>query len=79
MMNNGAMNPMQLAQMLRQGENPQQIIAQYAQRSPSFQNTMRRINGRTPEQILGIARQMAQQSGVDLNQLAQRLGVQLPR
>lgn len=78
MMNNGRMNPMQLAQMLRQGGNHQQMLAQYAQQSPTFRSTMQRINGRTPEQILEMAQQMAQQYNVDLNQLAQRLGVTLP-
>lgn len=70
---------MQLAQMLRQGGNHQQIIAQYAQQSPTFRNTMQRINGRTPQQILQMAQQMAQQSGVNLEQLAQQLGVTLPK
>lgn len=72
-------NAMQLAQMLRQGGNRQQIIAQYAQKSPTFQGTMQRINGRTPQQILEMAQQMADQSGVNLQQLAQRLGVRLPQ
>lgn len=79
MMNNGSMNPMQLAQSLRQGGNRQQIVAQYAQQSPTFRSTMQRINGRTPGQILDMAQQMAQQCNVDLNQLAQKLGVTLPR
>ena len=78
MMNSGRMTPIQLAQSLRQGANPRQAIAQYAQQSPTFQTTMQRINGRTPAQILQIAQQMAQQCNVDLNQFAQRLGVTLP-
>ena len=69
---------MQLAQALRQGANPQQVIAQYAQQSPTFQATMQRINGRTPQQILQEAQRMAQQCGVNLNQFAQKLGVRLP-
>lgn len=78
-MNNGLMNPMQLAMALRQGGNRQQIISQYARQNPSFNRTMQSINGRTPEQILDMAQQKAQQLGVDLNQLAQQLGVQLPK
>ena len=70
---------MQLAQALRQGGNPKQVIAQYAQQSPTFQGTMQRINGRTPMQILEMAQQMARESNIDLNQLAQQLGVTLPK
>jgi len=69
---------MQLAQMLRQGGDHRQIVAQYAQQSPTFRGTMQRINGRTPGQILDMAQEMAQQCNVNLNQLAQRLGVTLP-
>lgn len=79
MMNNGRMDAMQLAQALRQGGNRQQMLAQYAQQSPTFRGTMQRINGRTPGQILEMAQQMAQQCNVDLNQLAQKLGVTLPK
>jgi hypothetical protein len=79
MMNNNRMGPMQLAQALRQGGNPKQVIAQYAQQSPTFQGTMQRINGRTPMQILEMAQQMARESNIDLNQLAQQLGVTLPK
>lgn len=78
-MNNTFMNPMQLAQALRQGGDRQQIISQYARQSPSFNRTMQSINGRTPEQILDMAEQKAQALGVNLDQLAQRLGVTLPR
>ena len=77
-MNNDFMNPMQFAWALRQGGDRQRIISQYARQSPSFNRTMQNINGRTPEQILNMARQKAQALGVDLNQLAQRLGVTLP-
>lgn len=78
MMNNG-MNPMQLAQQLRQAANPQQMLIQVAQNNPSIRRAMQMINGRSPDQILGMAQQMAQQYGQNINQLAQQLGVKLPR
>lgn len=78
MMNNG-MNPMQLAQQLRQAANPQQILIQVAQNNPSIRRAMQMINGRSPDQILDMARQLAQQHGQNINQLAQQLGVKLPR
>jgi uncharacterized protein YidB (DUF937 family) len=52
---------------------------QLAQKNPVFRNALNMANGRTPEQIIGMAQQMAQQRGVDLNQVAQQLGMQLPK
>ena len=78
MMNN-SFNPMQMVQQLRQSGNPQQMILQMAQQNPAIRNAMQMINGRTPQQVLGMAQQMAAQSGQNLEQLAQQLGVRLHR
>lgn len=72
-------NPIQLIQMLQRGGNPQQLLSQAAQRSPALRQAMQAVNGRTPEQVRDMAYQMAQQRGVDLNQLAQQLGIRLPK
>ena len=74
------------SQMVRQifravqgGADPNQLVMQLAQNNPLFRNAMQMANGRTPEQIYGMAIQMAQQRGVDLNQLANNLGIPLPK
>lgn len=72
-------NPLQAIQMLRCGANPNQLMMQIAQNNPAVQQAMRAVNGKTPDQIRDMAQQMARQRGVDLNQLARQLGVQLPR
>lgn len=72
-------NPMQAIQMLRSGANPNQLMMQIAQNNPAVQQAMRAVNGKTPTQIRDMAYQMAQQRGIDLNQLARQLGVQLPK
>lgn len=69
----------QISAMLNQGINPQQIAMQLAQRNPSYRRAMQMINGKTPDQIYDMAQQMAQQQGVDLQQFAQQLGVNLPK
>ena len=79
MMNNAPMNPMQLIQMLRNGGNPNQLIAMAAQRNPALRQAMQMVNGRTPEQVRDMAYDLAKQRGVDLNQLAQKLGIHLPK
>ena len=76
---NNNFNPMQMVQNLQRSANPQQIALQMAQRNPAIQRAMQMINGRSPEQILGLAQQMAQQYGQNLNQLAQQLSVRLPK
>lgn len=79
MMNSAPMNPMQLIQMLQNGGNPNQLIAMAAQRNPALRQAMQMVNGRTPEQVRDMAYDLAKQRGVDLNQLAQRLGIRLPK
>lgn len=79
MMNNAPMNPMQLIQMLRNGGNPNQLIAMAAQRNPALRQAMQMVNGRTPEQVRDMAYDLAKQRGVDLNQLARQLGIRLPK
>lgn len=69
----------QINAMLNQGINPQQIAMRLAQSNPAFGRAMQMINGKTPDQIYGMAQQMAQQRGVDLVQIAQQLGIRLPK
>lgn len=78
-MNNSLTELIQLSQMARQGGNPRQYMAQVAQRSPRLQRAMKKINGRTPDQIYDMAQEMAQNMGVNLQEVANRLGVQLPQ
>lgn len=73
------MNPMQIIQAVQRGANPNQLMMQLAQNSPEIRQAMQLINGKTPEQIQQMVHQRAQQLGVDLNQLAQQWGVQLPK
>ena len=73
------MNPMQLIQMLKNGANPNQLANQLIQRNPAFQQAAQFMNGKTAQQIQSEVQKMAAQRGVDLNQLAKQLGIQLPK
>lgn len=79
MMNNAPMNPMQLMQMIQNGVNPNQLVNQLIQRNPAFRQAAQFMNGKTPQQIQKEVHQMAQQRGVDLNQLSKQLGIKLPK
>lgn len=69
----------QIQDAVRRGMNPNQIAMRLAQRNPAVQQAMRFMNGKSPQQIQREAQQMAAQRGVDLNQLAQKMGMQLPK
>lgn len=79
MMNNTPMNPTHVIQMLQRGVNPNVIANQLIQQFPVFRQAAQFMNGKTPQQIQNEAHQMAQRRGVDLNQIARNLGVQLPK
>lgn len=72
------MNPLQMMQMLRGAQNPMQTMMQLSRQNPQLNQIMQITNGKTPAQMEQMVRQAAQQRGVDLNQLAQQLGIKLP-
>lgn len=72
------MNPLQMVQMLRGAQNPMQTMMQLSRQNPQLNQIMQITNGKTPAQMEQMVRQAAQQRGVDLNQLAQQLGIKLP-
>ncbi len=72
-------NVQQIFQAVQGGVNPNMLAMQLAQKNPVFRNALNMANGRTPEQIIGMAQEMARQRGVDLNRVAQQLGMQLPK
>ena len=76
MMSNPAL---QILDAIRRGANPNQIAAQLAQNNPAIRYAMQVMNGKTPEQVRDMAYQIAQQRGLDLNQIARQLGITLPK
>ena len=80
-------NPMQMLQGLmaspvgqifsayRQGGNPIQMMQQLAGGSPQISQALQIINGKNPQQLQQIAMNMARERGIDMNQLAQGLGL----
>lgn len=73
------MNPMQLIQMMQNGGNPMQILSQMGRQNPMVGQVLQMTNGRTPNEMRDMAQRIARQKGVDLNQLAQSMGLKLPR
>lgn len=71
------MNP--LINMLMQSRNPKGLLQQLSQNNPKLQRVMEIINGKSPKELEQYVRQTAQTQGVDLNQLASKIGIQLPQ
>lgn len=80
-------NPMQILQGLmassagqifnayKQGGSPIQMMQQMAGSSPQISQALQIINGKNPQQLQQIAMNMARERGIDINQLAQGLGL----
>lgn len=66
---------MMLIQVLRAGGNPMQTIASMAKGNPVMQQGANMIAGKSPEQVEQIARNMAKQRGVDIDEMLQQLGL----
>lgn len=75
-MNNPVMALMQIA---RNGGNPMRAIQEMALRDPRAAQANKIIQGKTPDQLRQIAENMAKQRGMDLNQVAQQMGINLSK
>lgn len=71
-------NPMQMIMdRFMQGVNPEAILDQMG--GPQARQAKQIIHGKSPAQLRSIAMNMAQQRGVNLGELAQQLGVRMPK
>lgn len=75
-------NPMQMMGMLNGRSNPQQmvsqIMSQQLQSNPLFQRAQEMAQGKTPQELEQVAKNLCQQKGIDLdsamNQFKQMMG-----
>ena len=73
-------NPMMaMMQMMRAGQNPMQMLQRMAGQNPQAAQAMRLIQGKSPQQLRQIAENMAKERGVNLEQMAQQMGITLPK
>lgn len=69
-------NPiMQMISMLKNGENPQQLIQQMVGSNPQMKQIMDTVSGKSQQEMSEYIKNAAQQRGVDLNQLAKNIGM----
>lgn len=68
-----------LLQMSQRGQNIMPVLQQAARMNPQMGQAMRMIQGKNAEQLKQTAENMAKERGIDLEQVAQQMGIQLPK
>lgn len=69
---------MQIIKVYKGGGNPLALMAQMANTNPEMAQAMQMVDGKSPQQIKQMVQNMANEQGIDLKQLAQQYGLQLP-
>lgn len=69
----------QMINMARNGGNPMQLMQQMARSNPQVNQVMQMMNGKSPEQLRQMASNMAKERGMNLEQVAQQLGLTIPK
>lgn len=73
-------NPLMMAlQMAQVGKNPMTMLQSLARNNTQMAQAMRLIQGKGPEQLRTMASNMAKERGIDLEQMAQGMGLKLPK
>lgn len=73
------MNPLQMFNMLLQAKNPMGLLQQMSSKNPQLKRVLEIVNGKSPQELRQYVENTAKTQGVDLTQLAQKLGLQLPQ
>ena len=69
-------NPvMMLVQAMNNGGNPMALMQQMAGQNPQIAQALQMMQGKNPQQLEQMARGMAQERGIDLNQMIRQLGI----
>ena len=73
------MNPLQMLSALQKAQNPMGFLNQIFGQNPQLKKVLEIVNGKSPKEIEQYVRNTAQTQGIDLNQLAKKMGLQLPQ
>ena len=67
-------NPMQLMGMLQNSQNPSMLMESLMVQNPLLSRAMKMAQGKNPQELAMIARNLAKQQGINDQQFAQLLG-----
>ncbi len=72
-------NPLaMIAGAVRSGQNPTALLQQMAGRDPQIRQVMGMISGKSGRELEQMARNMARERGVNIDDVARSLGIQIP-
>ena len=67
-------NPMEMMQMLQYSQNPSMLMEKMMAQNPLLSRAMQMAQGKNPQELAMIARNLAKQQGINDQQFAQLLG-----
>ena len=67
-------NPMEMMQMLQYSQNPNMLMEKMMAQNPLLSRAMQMAQGKKPQELAMIARNLAKQQGINDQQFAQLLG-----
>lgn len=70
---------MRIANLVRAGQNPMNMIQMLSGQNAPIMQGMNLIQGKNSQQLETMARNLAKERGIDLNQLASVLNLTLPK
>ena len=65
--------------LLSKAKDPMNLLQQMISNNPQLKRVVEVINGKSPQELRQYVENTAKTQGVDLAQLAQKLGLQLPQ
>jgi len=69
-------NPLQMiVQGMQRGVNPLNLMAQMAPQNPKVAQTLQMIRGKSPDQLRSMAQNMAQERGINPQDILRQLGL----
>ncbi len=68
----------QIVRMAKNGVDPDKLAQQLIQQNPAVKRAADLMSGKSNDEIKQMAYNRAAQMGVDLNQMAQQMGIKLP-
>lgn len=68
----------QIVRMAKKGVDPDKLAQQLIKQNPAVKRAADLMNGKSNDEIKQMAYNRAAQIGVDLNQMAQQMGIKLP-
>lgn len=64
-----------LVQAMNNGGNPMALMQQMAMQNPQIAQAMSLMQGKSPQQLENMVRNMAGERGIDLNEIIRQLGI----